>query len=113
MKVIMFMLLLASWDVPTFAKKIPADRMQFAHEYKKVLERADYGNVGIDITGKEKDVLELWLIHASVASMQRFEQECVEPAKDSMRRAGFRTVRIFSGEPSESYPNGNWDIPIE
>lgn len=105
--------LLVLFSVPMFAKKIPPERMQFAHEYKKVLEAADYGSVGIDISGKEKDVLELWFLHASVTSMQRLEKECVEPAKDAMKRAGFRTVRIFSGEPSESYPKGNWDIPLQ
>ncbi len=98
--------------LPAFAKKVPPERMQFAHEYKQILERSNYENVGIDITGKDKDVLELWLLHASVAGMERFEKECVEPAKDSMKRAGFRVVRIFSGEPSESYPKGNWDIPL-
>lgn len=108
---VLLIVLLAS--LPAFSKKVPPERMQFAHEYKQVLERADWESVGIDITGKEKDVLELWVLRASVATMQRFEQQCVEPAKEQMKKAGFKKVRIFSGEPSESYPNGNWDIPLE
>jgi hypothetical protein len=117
MKRCLLFLLLAV--LPCIAKKLPGDdaRKSFVSDFNKMLER-DGRNAFADVQGKDHDVLQIALPNAPVRYMYEIEQAYVEPLKaepykSKFKELGFHVIELKSDIPSQNFPKGTWDIPIQ
>jgi hypothetical protein len=95
MRVLTLMLMLML-SVAAFA----ADKKQqkdYVHSVQQQMRWAGFNNAVVSVTGKSKDVLLVWIPDANQDGMRLLEANCVEPIRQQLREAGFRSVEIRNG----------------
>lgn len=87
-------------------------RKEFANLYQQGLEQEGWPETVV-VSGKSKDVLQIWMPNAAVDMVYQFEKQLIEPYKTKIKSAGFQSVEIKTDVFSASFPKGVWDIGLD
>jgi hypothetical protein len=93
------------------ADKADKERSKFLKSVEQNMRWQGFDDARVSVAGKAKDVLLVWIPTASPAGMRSLEAQCIEPMREQLRSAGFRTVELRNGSIRWA-PEWKWDVSL-
>jgi hypothetical protein len=115
MKSVAIACLLLAFSVTAVARhKETEAQKQLINRFAKYLEREGWSATWIGVKGKNGDVFAIDLPNATVEAVYRFKKQCIDggSTREEMKSAGFRSVLIYTGVESVTFPKGEAVIPL-